>query len=186
MQLAGTSPGTAKGDEQRGRSDLQATYQEIQALCDVMHLTQQIANMAKHLFKMTRQTKTFKGMLPASIIASCIFITCRQSNNLRTFKEITTLTKVPKKEIGRTFKLLEKFLQRHTADQAVVVSGGAAVTQEKCCTVTLQYCSTSIHNGLRFSRSTELHRPSQTFATSFTDLHSFAPFTDLRDLHTPS
>ena len=110
---------------------LQAAYQEIQALCDAMHFTQQVANTAKHLFKMTQQTKAFKGKSQASIIASCIFIACRQSNNPRTFKEITTLTKVPKKEIGRTFKLLEKFFQRHTADQAVVVSGGATVTQEQ-------------------------------------------------------
>jgi transcription initiation factor TFIIB len=114
---------------------LQAAYQEIQALCAAMRLTHQVTNTAKHLFKITQQTKAFKGKSQASIIASCIFITCRQSNNLRTFKEITTLTKVPKKEIGRTFKLLEKFFQRHTADQAVVVSGGAAVTQEKCSTV---------------------------------------------------
>jgi len=110
---------------------LRAAYQEIQVLCDAKHLTQQVANTVKHLFKMTQQTKALKGKSQASIIASCIFITCRQSNNLRTFKEITTLTNVPKKEIGRTFKLLEKFLQRHAADPVVIVSGGAAFTQEK-------------------------------------------------------
>jgi transcription initiation factor TFIIB len=54
---------------------LQAAYQEIQALCAVMRLTHQVTNTAKHLFKMTQQTKAFKGKSQASIIASCIFIT---------------------------------------------------------------------------------------------------------------
>jgi transcription initiation factor TFIIIB Brf1 subunit/transcription initiation factor TFIIB len=40
-----------------------------------MHLAQQVTNAAKNLFKMTQQTKAFKGKSRASIIASCIFIT---------------------------------------------------------------------------------------------------------------
>lgn len=36
---------------------------------------------------------------------------CRQANVPRTFREIFALTNVSKKEIGRTFKQLEKFLQ---------------------------------------------------------------------------
>lgn len=44
------------------------------------------------------------------VVASCIFIACRNSNVPRTFKEICHLAKLPKKEVGRCFKALAKAL----------------------------------------------------------------------------
>lgn len=50
------------------------------------------------------------------MIAGCIFIACRQNQVPRTFREIFALTKVPKKEIGRVFKALEKFFAKEARE----------------------------------------------------------------------
>jgi transcription initiation factor TFIIB len=75
---------------------------------------------------MVDDAKAFKGKQQEVIIAGCIFIACRQCKVPRTFREIFALTKVPKKEIGRVFKLLEKFFANQNQEKmnAVAQSGG--------------------------------------------------------------
>ncbi|KAJ1885418.1 transcription initiation factor IIB, partial [Coemansia sp. S17] len=51
-----------------------------------------------------------RGKNNDAIIAACIFLACRQDNAPRTFKEICALTKVDRKDIGRTFKFLKSKL----------------------------------------------------------------------------
>lgn len=98
-------------DNKQSNTALLAAYREISNFCDAMNISKTTQDAAKHIFKMTDDAKYFKGKSTEVIIAGCIFIACRQSNAPRTFREIFALTKVPKKEIGRTFKMLEKFLQ---------------------------------------------------------------------------
>lgn len=59
---------------------------------------------------MADEKKFLKGKPQDAVIAGAIFIACRQNNVPRTFREVFNLTKVSKKEIGRVFKLLEKWL----------------------------------------------------------------------------
>merc|ERR1711964_663584 len=77
-----------------------------------------------HLFKLVDDAKAFKGKSQEAIIAGCIFIACRQCGVPRTFREIFALTKVSKKDIGRTFKLLEKFFANDSEDKAKAASNG--------------------------------------------------------------
>lgn len=58
------------------------------------------------------EKKFLKGKPQDAVIAGAIFIACRQNNVPRTFRELYNLTRVSKKEIGRVFKLLEKWLQQ--------------------------------------------------------------------------
>ncbi|KAK7932208.1 cyclin-like protein [Apiospora marii] len=88
-------------------------YREISTLCDNIEIPKAVQDSAKHIFKMTDDAKLFKGKPQEVIVAGCIFIACRQAQVPRTFREIFALTNVSKKEIGRTFKQLEKFLQGH-------------------------------------------------------------------------
>jgi len=88
---------------------LLAAYKEIGAHCDAIHLPKNASDCAKHLFKLVDDAKAFKGKSQEAIIAGCIFIACRQCGIPRTFREIFALTKVSKRDIGRTFKALEKF-----------------------------------------------------------------------------
>ncbi|KAH8650037.1 cyclin-like protein [Xylariales sp. PMI_506] len=89
---------------------LLGAYTQITNLCEAIHITKTVQDSAKHIYKMTDDAKLFKGKTQEAIIAGCIFLACRQAGAGRTFREIYTLTQVPKKEIGRTFKQLEKFL----------------------------------------------------------------------------
>ncbi|KAI1334926.1 cyclin-like protein [Xylariaceae sp. FL0016] len=91
---------------------LMNAYKEIGNYCDAINIPRTTQDAAKHIYKMTDDAKFFKGKSTEVVVAGCIFIACRQQNTPRTFREIFSLTKVPKKEIGRTFKALEKFLQQ--------------------------------------------------------------------------
>ena len=93
----------------KATKSLLAAYKEIGAHCDAVSIPKNVSDNAKHLFKLVDDAKAFKGKSQEAIIAGCIFIACRQCGVPRTFREIYALTKVSKKDIGRTFKALEKF-----------------------------------------------------------------------------
>ncbi|KAF2761432.1 transcription initiation factor IIB [Pseudovirgaria hyperparasitica] len=110
---------------------LMAAYKQIGTLCDFYHMGSHIADTAKHLYKMTEDARLFKGKSTDAVIAGCIFIACRQNKAPRTFREIYALTKVSKREIGRTFKTLEKFLQVNKNTSNEVTAGGLVVGAAK-------------------------------------------------------
>jgi len=110
---------------------LLAAYKQIGAYCDASHLPHTVSDTAKQFYKLAEESRVLKGKSQEAIIASCIFVSCRQNGVPRTFKEVMSLTKVPKKEIGRTFKLLEKFLQQHSKATPTSVQGGVIVQNAK-------------------------------------------------------
>ena len=104
---------------------LLAAYKEIGAHCDAVSIPKNVSDAAKHLFKIVDDAKAMKGKSQESIIAGCIFIACRQCGVPRTFREVYALTKVSKKEIGRTFKALEKFFNQDSlGKQALAAASG--------------------------------------------------------------
>ncbi|AEO66611.1 uncharacterized protein THITE_2170336 [Thermothielavioides terrestris NRRL 8126] len=108
-----------KINQDKGSKALMAAYRDIQSLTDSINAGAQVANAAKHIFKMVEDNKALKGKSQEAIIAGCIFIACRQTGVPRTFREIYGLTKVSKKEIGRVFKQLEVFLQKMGGEDAI-------------------------------------------------------------------
>ncbi|KAK0636557.1 cyclin-like protein [Bombardia bombarda] len=130
-------------------------YRDIQSLTDSINAGTQVANASKHLFKLVEDNKAMKGKSQEAIIAGCIFIACRQTGAPRTFRELYTLTKVSKKEIGRVFKQLETFLQKMGGEDKVVKASslnqqyqakGSTSAVELCA----RYCSNlSFHNPVR-------------------------------------
>ncbi|KAI6084459.1 cyclin-like protein [Hypoxylon rubiginosum] len=95
----------------KGEKHLRSIWAEMETLCNSINLPSITIQAAQHIYKMTEEARLFKGKPQEAVIAGCIFIACRQTKQGRTFKEVYSLTKVSKKEIGRTFKALEKFLQ---------------------------------------------------------------------------
>ena len=93
----------------KNNKTLLAAYKEIGGLCDSWGIQGGVASTAKFLFKQVQDSNAFKGKSQEILIAGVIFIACRQCKVPRTFREIFSLTGVTKKEIGRTFKSLEKF-----------------------------------------------------------------------------
>ncbi|KAJ1931417.1 transcription initiation factor IIB [Linderina macrospora] len=72
-----------------------------------MDLPTQITQTACNLYQQASASSLQRGKSTDAVVATCIFLACRQEGAPRTFKEICALTRVPRKDIGRTFKLLK-------------------------------------------------------------------------------
>lgn len=118
-----------KSANDKATKGLLAAYKEIGAHCDAVNIPKNVSDTAKHLFKLVDDAKAFKGKSQEAIIAGCIFIACRQCGVPRTFREIYALTKVSKKDIGRTFKALEKFFAQDSAGKAAMANAAGGNVQ---------------------------------------------------------
>jgi transcription initiation factor TFIIB len=138
-----------KSSSDKATKGLLAAYKEIGAHCDAVNIPKNVSDTAKHLFKLVDDAKAFKGKSQEAIIAGCIFIACRQCGVPRTFREIYALTKVSKKDIGRTFKALEKFFAQDSAGKVAMSAAKGIGNQDQYQTTTstnakdlcLRYCS---------------------------------------------
>jgi transcription initiation factor TFIIB len=86
--------------------NLLKAFRDISAMSERVGLPRIIADRAKAIFKKVEDDKLCRGKTSEGIIAACIYIACRQERVPRTFREISTLTLVPKKDIGRCYKAL--------------------------------------------------------------------------------
>ncbi|GAB7351422.1 hypothetical protein MBLNU459_g2089t1 [Dothideomycetes sp. NU459] len=123
----------SKATADKGNKTLLQAFKQIGAYCDSYHLPQIVSDGAKHIFKDAEDSKIFKGKSNEAVIAGCIFIACRRNGVPRTFREIYDMTQVSKKEIGRTFKLLEKFLmnqEKYKNGKATVIANGVVAINE--------------------------------------------------------
>ncbi|KAK3117099.1 transcription initiation factor IIB [Teratosphaeriaceae sp. CCFEE 6253] len=121
-----------KANLDKGNKNLLMAYKQIGALCDGWHLTGTVSDTAKHLFKDADESRLFKGKSQEALIAGCVFLACRRNQVPRSFREVMELTKVSKKEIGRTFKTLEQFLMNRDKEsnkQKITVAGGQVAAQ---------------------------------------------------------
>lgn len=96
----------------KSNKKLQTRYSEISALCEAMALTRDIVNTAQYYYKLVDDAKFLRGYKPIAAIAGCVFIACRTCHVPRTFQEVFSCTNVPKADIGKIFKLLQKFLSQ--------------------------------------------------------------------------
>ena len=118
-----------KANLDKGNKGLLQAYKQIGALCDGWQLPNSVSDTAKHLYKDADESRLFKGKSQEALIAGCVFLACRRNQVPRSFREVMELTKVSKKEIGRTFKLLENFLmnkekERGSQGTTSMVAGG--------------------------------------------------------------
>lgn len=86
-------------------------FNSISHLCERSSISKTISDRAKLIFKSVDEKKILKGKNSEGIIAACIYISCKQEQSPRTFKEISLLTNVPKKEIGRSYKIISQFIK---------------------------------------------------------------------------
>jgi len=81
-------------------------FREIAIQCDRASLPDSIVSRAKLRFKNVYEAKCLRNRSVAAISAACIFIACREEGVERSFKEVVSISRVPKKEIGRCFKII--------------------------------------------------------------------------------
>lgn len=80
----------------------------IQSYCERGFLTQTIIDKAQSIFKEVESKKLLKGKNLEGSIGACIYIACKSEGCPRTFKEISVIITVPKREIGKCYKLISK------------------------------------------------------------------------------
>ncbi len=78
----------------------------ITAFCERGFMSKTIINRAQHIFKSVEGKKLLKGKNLEGAASACIYIACKLENASRTFKEISVITGIQKKEIGRCYKLI--------------------------------------------------------------------------------
>lgn len=93
--------------------NLQNSFKAISAMAERVNLPKIIVDRAKQLCKMIEEEKKLRGKPNDGIIAACIYIACREEKVPRTFKEISSLTRVSKKDIGRCYKAIAPYLANH-------------------------------------------------------------------------
>lgn len=86
------------------------SLQEITSIAVRINLSKMTIDRAIDLFKQVQDGKSLKGRSNDAKASACLYIACRQEGVPRTFKEISAVSRVSKKEIGRCFKLIIKSL----------------------------------------------------------------------------
>ncbi|KAI4291565.1 transcription initiation factor TFIIB [Pancytospora philotis] len=80
----------------------------ITAFAERAFMPKTIINQAQHIFKSVEGKKLLKGKNLEGSVAACIYIACKHEDASRTFKEISVITGVQKREIGRCYKIIAK------------------------------------------------------------------------------
>lgn len=162
-----------KVNQDKSSKALLAAYRDIQSLTDSINAGTQVANAAKHIYKLVEDNKALKGKSQEAIVAGCIFIACRQTNVPRTFREIYGLTKVSKKEIGRVFKQLETFLQKMGGEAEVAQSMFTQQYQAKGSTSAVELCARYCSN-LNFRSPVSVENVARALAEKGTQVADLA------------
>ncbi|KAI9726165.1 MAG: transcription initiation factor IIB [Chrysothrix sp. TS-e1954] len=119
----------AKMNQDKGRKSTSEGYARIAQISDQLGVNEPACDYAKHLYKLTNNEKLFKGKNAEAINAGCVFIACRQLNTPRSFRDVNAVTRVSKKDIGRTFKMLEKFLRHHKHSRMTATPGSGSLKE---------------------------------------------------------
>ena len=83
---------------------------EISTMADRIRLPKVIVDQAQTLFHQVHDEKLIRGRAYDAVAAACLFIACRQEDVPRSFKEICSISRFNKKDIGRCFKHLKRVL----------------------------------------------------------------------------
>lgn len=169
--LSRTQNNASQDKAQRG---LMQAYKEIVSLCEAINMGQNVSNAAKHIFKLVDKHKFMKGKPQEAVIAGCIFIACRQNNVPRTFREIFNLTSVSKKEVGRVFKQLQKFLQKLQDTEGEGATGLNTVTNYENTSVGAEDLCSRYVSQLGFKNQQKISKISRDLAEKANDISALA------------
>jgi len=97
--------------------NLVEAFKSISTKCERIGLPKLITDRAKQFYKTSEDLKTSKGKALEGMVAACIYLACRIERVPRTFREISALTRISKKDIGRCYKLLVPLVVPKTGGQ---------------------------------------------------------------------
>jgi transcription initiation factor TFIIB len=83
---------------------------EIDRIAAQLRLARNVKEAASMVYRRTVEKKLIRGRSIESVAASALYVACRQLSVPRTLEEIASVTKVDKKEIGRSYRFLAREL----------------------------------------------------------------------------
>jgi len=110
------------GPRQMSSADkaLRSGHDAIRQMAGRINLSSRIINRAFLLFKQCYENKCVRGRSQDAIVATCIYIACRQEGAQRTIKEICAIsTSASKKDIGRCFKQIVRNLPNSNRPESI-------------------------------------------------------------------
>lgn len=128
-----------RGVSDRKDSALNAAFMKISQICDTAALPKMVQDASKDAYRLCYDDKRLKGKTNESIIAAAIFVGCRQCGVARSFQEVCVITKVPKKDIGKTFKVMMGVLLEKR-ESAAVPGEAARPTQTTAESLVRRFC----------------------------------------------
>lgn len=84
----------------------------IETYCTRSSMSQLIIDKSCDNYKVVFESGLTKGKNLESVVAACIHLACKHLNCARTFKEISVMCNVPKEDVGKSYKLIEKLFDR--------------------------------------------------------------------------
>ncbi|KAI0278637.1 cyclin-like protein [Russula aff. rugulosa BPL654] len=124
--------------DSRSRNLLSA-FRNISSWCDQFSLPKTISDMAKQLYKRVDEEKLLRGKPLDAVIATSIFIACRQAHVARTFCEICKLTNVPKNMLVQCYKVLEKAFNLTLGSSAARADDAMSITRPE--DILVRFCN---------------------------------------------
>lgn len=135
----------SRSQSSRSERNLMQAFRDISHWCDQFSLPKTISDIAKQLYKRADEEKLLRGKSLEAVVAACIFIACRQAKVPRTFREMHTLTHVPKKALGQCYKTLEKAFNLQASANAQNTRSDPGATMTNPSDLLARYCN---HLGL--------------------------------------
>ncbi|KAI9333250.1 cyclin-like protein [Obelidium mucronatum] len=109
-----------KQQDSKKSNALMDIAKRITALSERIGLEKNVVNSAIQLYKSSLTNSQLKAKPVDWVMAACIFLACKSNHVSRTFKEICGLTNVPKKEIGKLYKLLQMHFKKDNGGEAIM------------------------------------------------------------------
>lgn len=97
-------------------------YDAIRQMAGRINLSNRIITRAFSLFKQCYENKCVRGRSQDAVVATCIYIACRQEGAQRTIKEICAISSTAsKKDIGRCFKQIVNSLPNSNRPDSIEI-----------------------------------------------------------------
>jgi len=126
--------------DSRFRRKLLSAFRDISSWCDQFSLPKTISDIAKQLYKRVDEEKLLRGKPLDAVIATTIFIACRQAHVPRTFREICDLTHVSKNVLVKCYKALAQVFNL-TPGSSAARAGAKSVPRPEDTGMLARYCN---------------------------------------------
>ncbi|KAM7541611.1 hypothetical protein Aperf_G00000040252 [Anoplocephala perfoliata] len=94
-------------------------FKEISQMAERLNIAKSISDQANLLFKQVHESRTLRGRSNEAVCTACLYMACRQEGFPRSFKEVCTVTRVSKKDVGKVFKKIVKVMDTNIASVTV-------------------------------------------------------------------